>query len=76
MRWAGSYQRRSPHALINVLWARQLEAAELRRATVSISEFVMNRQLVLGGRATAKVVLALHAQHPGGAGGGTEKRER
>ena len=42
LRWAGSYQRRSPHALINVLWARQLEAAELRRATVSISEFVMN----------------------------------
>ena len=29
--WAGSYQRRSPHAMINVLWARQLEQAEQKR---------------------------------------------
>mmetsp|Transcript_57431 Transcript_57431/g.115289 ORF Transcript_57431/g.115289 Transcript_57431/m.115289 type:complete len:157 (+) Transcript_57431:155-625(+) len=29
--WAGSYQRRSPHAMINVLWSRQLEAAEGKR---------------------------------------------
>ena len=31
LRWAGSYQRRSPHAMINVLWARQLEQAEQKR---------------------------------------------
>ena len=29
--WAGSYQRRSPHAMINVLWARHLEQAEQKR---------------------------------------------
>ena len=40
LRWAGSYQRRSPHALINVLWARQLEAADsAARPTVSTSDF-------------------------------------
>mmetsp|Transcript_25558 Transcript_25558/g.33425 ORF Transcript_25558/g.33425 Transcript_25558/m.33425 type:complete len:368 (-) Transcript_25558:191-1294(-) len=31
LHWAGSYQRRSPHAMINVLWASQLEAAENKR---------------------------------------------
>lgn len=25
LRWSGSYQRRSPHAMINVLWSKQLE---------------------------------------------------
>ena len=30
--WAGSYQRRSPHAMINLLWASQLEIAEARRS--------------------------------------------
>ena len=30
--WAGSYQRRSPHAMINLLWASQLEMAEARRS--------------------------------------------
>ena len=31
--WAAAYQRRSPHAVINVLWAAQLEAAEQRRTS-------------------------------------------
>ena len=31
LHWAGSYQRRSPHAMINVLWAEQLEVAETKR---------------------------------------------
>ena len=31
LHWAGSYQRRSPHAMIKVLWAEQLELAETKR---------------------------------------------
>ena len=31
LQWSGSYQRRSPHAMINVLWSHQLEAAENKR---------------------------------------------
>lgn len=34
--WAGDYQRRSPHATINVLWASQLEIAETRRRSSSL----------------------------------------
>jgi len=31
--WAGAYMRRSPHAMINVLWSKQLEAAETKRSS-------------------------------------------
>lgn len=31
--WAANYQRRAPHAMINVLWSRQLEAAESKRTS-------------------------------------------
>ena len=36
LHWAGSVQRRSPHAMINVLWAEQLAAAEVKRASPSL----------------------------------------
>ena len=36
LQWAGSYMRRSPHAMINVLWAQQLEAAENIRSSSSL----------------------------------------
>ena len=44
--WAGSYQRRSPHATINVLWASQLEIAESRRRSSSL--YTRNLKMVLG----------------------------
>ena len=34
--WAGAYQRRSPHAMINVLWSRHLEVAEKRRKSSAL----------------------------------------
>ena len=34
--WASAYQRRSPHAMINVLWSRQLEIAETKRRSSSL----------------------------------------
>ena len=43
--WAGSYQRRSPHATINVLWASQLEIAETRRRSSSL--YTRNLRLAL-----------------------------
>ena len=43
--WAGSYQRRSPHATINVLWANQLEIAEARRRSSSL--YTRNLRTVL-----------------------------
>ena len=39
--WAGAYQRRSPNAMINVLWARQLEQAEQKRK----SSFLYTRNI-------------------------------
>ena len=44
--WAGSYQRRSPHAMINVLWARQLEQAEQKRKSSLL--YTRNLQRALG----------------------------
>lgn len=44
--WAGSYQRRSPHATINVLWARQLEQAEQKRKSSLL--YTRNLQRALG----------------------------
>ena len=44
--WAGSYQRRSPHASINVLWARQLEQAEQKRKSSLL--YTRNLQRALG----------------------------
>ena len=46
LQWAGSYQRRSPHALINVLWARQLEQAEQKRKSSLL--YTRNIQRALG----------------------------
>jgi hypothetical protein len=43
--WAGSYQRRSPHAAINVLWARQLEQAEQKRKSSML--YTRNVRVVL-----------------------------
>ena len=31
LHWAGSYIRRSLHAMVNVLWSRHLEVAEQKR---------------------------------------------
>ena len=46
----GSYMRRSPHATINVLWSRQLAAAEQRRESAGF--YARNlRRLVDNGRA-------------------------
>jgi len=54
LQWAGSYQRRSPHAMINVLWSRQLEAAENRRASDNL--YVRNvRRLLKEGPASLEV---------------------
>jgi hypothetical protein len=36
LNWAGSYQRRSPHAMINVLWSHQLELAENKRTSENL----------------------------------------
>lgn len=48
-KWAGGYQRRSPHAMINVLWAGQLEAAEGVRESEGL--YVRNlRRLLREGR--------------------------
>ena len=46
--WAGSYQRRSPHAMINVLWARQLEQAEQKRKSAVLYTRNMRRALAEG----------------------------
>ena len=48
LHWAGSYQRRSPHATINVLWARQLEVAETRRDSPSLYTRNLRRALQAG----------------------------
>ena len=49
--WAGSYQRRSPHATINVLWARQLEQAEQKRKSSLL--YTRNMRKALGEGRTA-----------------------
>ena len=36
LNWAGSYQRRSPHAMINILWSHQLELAENKRTSENL----------------------------------------
>lgn len=54
LQWAGSYQRRSPHAMINVLWARQLEAAENVRSSESLYARNLKRLLREGRPATAR----------------------
>ena len=46
--WAGSYQRRSPHATINVLWTRQLEVAERRRISANLYTRNLRRALAVG----------------------------
>lgn len=43
--WAGAYQRRSPHACVNVLWAGQLEIAEVRRRSSTL--YTRNLRTVL-----------------------------
>lgn len=48
LHWAGSYQRRSPHATINVLWARQLEVAEQRRDSATLYTRNLRRALNMG----------------------------
>ena len=49
LRYYGSYMRRSPHATINVLWSRQLAAAEQRRESAGF--YARNiRRLVDKGR--------------------------
>ena len=46
--WAGAYQRRSPHAMINVLWSRQLEVAETKRKSSSLYTRNIERALSAG----------------------------
>ena len=46
--WAGAYQRRAPHAMINVLWSRQLEAAESKRTSSLLYATNIARCLALG----------------------------
>ena len=46
--WVGSYQRRSPHATINVLWSRQLEIAETRRDSASLYTRNLRRAVRVG----------------------------
>lgn len=61
LQWAGSYQRRSPHAMINVLWSRQLEVAETRRASDNL--YVRNvRRLLKEGPATLEAAAANERQ--------------
>ena len=48
LQWAGSYQRRTPHATINVLWARQLEVAETKRDSASLYTRNVRRCLAAG----------------------------
>jgi len=61
--WAGSYQRRSPHASINVLWARQLEQAEQKRKSSLL--YTRNVQRALGeGRDALDAVAAAERAGP------------
>ena len=48
LEWAAAYQRRSPHAMINVLWSRQLEIAETKRRSSSLYTRNINRALSAG----------------------------
>ena len=62
--WAGSYQRRSPHATINVLWTRQLEVAERRRNSANgctPKRSVSARRVVLKRRVESFLVKSLDA---------------
>jgi hypothetical protein len=63
--WAGSYQRRSPHATINVLWTRQLEVAERRRNSANLYTRNLRRALAVGFER-----LHAEAQRERGAGAG------
>mmetsp|Transcript_45891 Transcript_45891/g.103646 ORF Transcript_45891/g.103646 Transcript_45891/m.103646 type:complete len:636 (+) Transcript_45891:187-2094(+) len=54
--WFGGYMRRSPHAMVNVLWSAQLEAAELRRDSENL--YVRNlKRLVSRGRRALQIDL-------------------
>lgn len=46
--WAGSYMRRSPHAMVNVLWSRQLEVAEGKRESSRLYATNIARLLAAG----------------------------
>ena len=46
--WAGAYMRRAPHAMINVLWSRQLEAAEEVRTSSALYASSVARCLAVG----------------------------
>jgi hypothetical protein len=46
--WAASYQRRTPHAVINVLWSRQLELAEGKRKSSSLYTRNIRRAIEAG----------------------------
>lgn len=46
--WAGAYMRRSPHAMINVLWSRQLEVAEQKRRSSLLYATNLARCLAVG----------------------------
>ena len=48
LHWAGSYQRRSPHATINVLWSRHLEIAEQKRKSAQLYTRNLRRALAVG----------------------------
>ena len=46
--WCAAYQRRSPHATINVLWSRQLEVAEVKRRSPALYTRNIERCLAAG----------------------------
>ena len=69
LQWAGSYQRRSPHAMINVLWSRQLEVAENRRDSDNL--YVRNiRRLLREGPEELEAAAAAERGSVRGAEGG------
>lgn len=48
VQWAGSYMRRSPHAMVNVLWSRQLEIAEKKRSSSRFYSSNIQRIVAIG----------------------------
>lgn len=48
LQWAGSYMRRSPHAMVNVLWSRQLEIAEKKRSSSRFYSSNIQRIVAIG----------------------------
>ena len=48
LQWAAACQRRSPHAMINVLWASQLEIAESKRKSSVLYSRNIRKALEVG----------------------------